>query len=768
MRVKDFICHSGRMSDEENEDLIAFSNYNYMLLMDGSTGLGKQFCPEGNYRSSSQWFVNRFAQLVELYLDSYVDLKDLVKRCVRELREEYDAAWEAQGNDGESMSEEERRLAEPSASVALVRKREDKIDMLCLGDLFVYAQVGNPGDRVSHGVLPVGKIRELDRRVLELVRAECERTGSSVPEVMRGESVQTALKQNRLLKNSGRPEGYWILGLDEEAVDYADIYCWPEDVSDGADRREPYLDSMLVCSDGFSTLYEYESGDSFFEEASEGGLQKLYKKLRRREEEDSLCEQFPRFKKNDDAAAVLLHFRRKVRTYDKEEKKTKLNLGFHRVKGRLQSAWMSFGLKKSYLVTMLSALFALVCSFLKWKTDIDSRNSFSIEMITITGTAIAALYSFVSTIVEYNQRSKGILFFTDRVEKRELQERLHPGAAEKEAGYEVKQFFNGTSWEYYSESGKVNSALQSRKRIPFRLVERSYRLPEEVRTLVPAIMEGTFRSPNLIFNGELLRQASHIDFDGPNPSVVVQKVKYFDGQCSHEIVYKQFVSPDTIGVAFHGKGLLADEEDTLYNLNHSPCANFLGASTLVITRDNKLIIGKQAGYSKANKGRYAPSGSGSVDYADIKKAAKYYGCDKEGAQPLCFNQILTYAMEREFCEECNYSLSHAQTCMRSALIGYVRLLERGGKPDYFGLSYLDDDIKNIQKDIKKSEYGLVGRMVILHFDDVNDIPQLLEEFCQRKQETKQVSIQLFLITKYLKQMQEDGMLEGMIRELRER
>lgn len=768
MRVKDYICHSGRTSDEENEDLIAFSNYNYMLLMDGSTGLGKQFRLPGNYFSSSQWFVNRFAQLVELYLDSYVDLKDLVKRCVRELRCEYDAAWEAQGDEGRQMSAEERRLAEPSASVVLVRKREDKIDMLCLGDLFVYAQVGNPGDTVPHGVLPVGKIRELDDRVLELVRTECKRTNCSVPEVMRGERVQSALKQNRLLKNSGRPEGYWILGLDEEAVDHADIYCWPEDVSDGADTQEPYLDSMLVCSDGFSTLYEYESGDSFFEEASEDGLKALYKKLRRREEEDSLCEQFPRFKKSDDAAAVLLHFRRKVRTYDKEDKKTRLNLWLHRVKGRLQSAWMSFGLKKSYLVTILSALFALICSVSQWKSNVGALSSFSIEMITVTGTVIVALYSFVSTIAEYNQRSKGILFFTDRTEKRELQEKLQLSTTEKEAGYEIKKFFNGNFEEYYSESDTVNKALQARRKIPFRLVERSYRLPEEVRPLVPAIMEGTFRSPNLIFNGALLRQTSHIDFGAPNPLAFVQKVKYFDGQCSHEIAYKQFVLPDTIGVAFDGKRLLADEKDTLYNLNHSPCANFLGASTLVITRDNKLIIGKQAGFSKANKGRFAPSGSGSVDYADIKKAEKYYGCDKERAQPLCFNQILTYAMEREFCEECNYSLSLAGTRMKSALIGYVRLLERGGKPDYFGLSYLDDDIKNIQKDIKKSEYGLVGRMVILHFDDVKDIPQLLEDFCKKKQETKQVSIQLFLITKYLKQMKESGSLEGLINELRKR
>ena len=94
--------------------------------------------------------------------------------------------------------------------------------------------------------------------------------------------------------------------------------------------------------------------------------------------------------------------------------------------------------------------------------------------------------------------------------------------------------------------------------------------------------------------------------------------------------------------------------------------NYIGASTIVITKDNCLIIGKQGDYSRANAGRYAPSGSGSVNYSDLKLSND-------------FNSIIINAMEREFCEENNYSSNNK---IKTIIIGYARLLERGGKPDF--------------------------------------------------------------------------------------
>ena len=57
-----------------------------------------------------------------------------------------------------------------------------------------------------------------------------------------------------------------------------------------------------------------------------------------------------------------------------------------------------------------------------------------------------------------------------------------------------------------------------------------------------------------------------------------------------------------------------------------------------ITKDKYIVIGQQGEYSKANPGRYAPSGSGSVNFSDLKLSKD-------------FNSLIINAMEREFCEE---------------------------------------------------------------------------------------------------------------------
>ena len=207
--------------------------------------------------------------------------------------------------------------------------------------------------------------------------------------------------------------------------------------------------------------------------------------------------------------------------------------------------------------------------------------------------------------------------------------------------------------------------------------------------------------------------------------------------------------------------MLCDKDKTLYDLDYSTCANFLGASTLVFTRDGRIIIGKQAVHSAANKDRFAPSGSGSVDLADIKRARKYYGRD------VSFNDVLKFAMTREFCEECGYSLENTKDKMKTYLIGYVRLIERGGKPDYFGFSTLNESSDVLQQHIDESEKGLVDRMVTLRCNKLSEVVDKLEEFCNKYidgAEAPRISIQLYLILQYLKQMKEDGKLSKIEKE----
>jgi len=400
-----------------------------------------------------------------------------------------------------------------------------------------------------------------------------------------------------------------------------------------------------------------------------------------------------------------------------------------------------------------------------------------ISKLPLIATIVSTLATLVSTIYEYRSFSRAYLIISNEKIKQKILNRLKLSSAQADNGYQILNFFNGRANESYIMSNKVNSHLQDTSEnsaIEMQLLEHKFKLADEVAKLVPSIMNLNFKKPGITFNGKLLRQIS--DLHPGISSVAVQKTAYFDGQCTHEIVYKHFKSFHDIKLAFDGSKLLMDENNILYDLDYSSCANFIGISTLVFTKDNRIIIGKQAGYSKANRGRYAPSGSGSVNYSDVryfrKKAANPEKLSDNGRKGRNannkkeFRDILAYAMMREFCEECNYPMKKAKQKMRTRIIGYVRLLERGGKPDYFGISYIDESIFDLNNDIRKREYGLSSNYDFCYFSDVNQIPVVLRRFCDEHVKEKKISIQLDIICKLLEQTAEEDKLALLINDLK--
>ena len=240
----------------------------------------------------------------------------------------------------------------------------------------------------------------------------------------------------------------------------------------------------------------------------------------------------------------------------------------------------------------------------------------------------------------------------------------------------------------------------------------------------------------------------------------VSKVSYYSGQCTHEIVYKKFYSLRKIGKIFDGKKLLVDDENVLYPLEYSRCANFLGASTLLITQDNKILIARQGTYSKANPNKYVPTGSGSVEW---KK--DYTNVNTEN---LC--DVIIHAMDRELREEWNLP-GRKRLKINTKLIGYARLIERGGKPDYFGLSYTPNSFAEIKcmlngkGFISKKEKGLQNdNYYLLSFNDDKQIIEELKRFCDEEKE--QLSIQVHIILEIMEQMKQDEFFYNFLNNLR--
>ncbi len=444
-----------------------------------------------------------------------------------------------------------------------------------------------------------------------------------------------------------------------------------------------------------------------------------------------------------------------------------LNTKIRRNWGKLRSVVMTFDIVKQMLIPFSAAISALVSFALTISDKIDLSGFTSVALILFI---FFLIYQIANILLTYRRYAHGYRIRSAKAEKADIQSAWKIGSTEAADGYTMCFFDNGNEKEYYLESADFNNLLRSGVQIPCNHMKCGFSLPEEVRDLVPAIVNDVFGNSAAVSDGKLLRQASHIEIQ--QPRVLLQSVHYLQGKCTHEIVYKKFIAPDKIGLAFDGKKLLMDQDNTLYDLTCSPNGNFLGATTLVITRHH-ILITKQGAFSDANKERFAPSGSGSVKYSDVKKARKYYKKSdrkEKNAVKHPFNDILRYAMEREFCEECHYRMHDIKKHMSTMLVGYVRLMEKGGKPDYFGITYLDMDLsdkatKHGPDNIRLTELGLMEKGENIPYQSIEQIPDLLECFIQKHSKPETISIQLHLTAKYLRQMQEDHTLKASIEKL---
>lgn len=450
----------------------------------------------------------------------------------------------------------------------------------------------------------------------------------------------------------------------------------------------------------------------------------------------------------------------------------------YKIIGKIDLFFMNvkYGFLKTFLIfVFIVNQILFLFDFIKF---FDNKHIFESTILNIyinllIGTIIIAIigyiiryqyYSYIIQIKNYSQNQKLELKINIKLSEEYIS-----------SGYEVKTFKNGDLCkdnsldEYYVASRKINSKLQNETCLINIRHDAPFIIDNELITLVPKIMYWNFKAHYFMNNGKLLKQNKSLLLNADNElkycgdsslMMPVSKVGYYSGQCTHEIVYKKFYSLRKIGKIFDGKKLLVDDENVLYPLEYSRCANFLGASTLLITQDNKILIARQDTYSKANPNRYAPTGSGSVEW---KK--DYTNINTEN---LC--DVIIHAMDRELREEWNLP-GRKRLKINTKLIGYARLIERGGKPDYFGLSYTPNSFAEIKCMLKgkgfisKKEKGLQSdNYYLLSFNDDKQIIEELKRFCD--DEKDQLSIQVHIILEIMEQMKQDEVFYNFLNNLR--
>ena len=265
----------------ENEDRIGW-NDSAAFVIDGATGLGDPLIapPQSDAAWIAEWSRERMA--AELAPDR--SLREVVRGLCGAARERFFTI----------ASPEIERYRHPSASFQSLRLTNGGLEIAGLGDCSLFLRDG-AGALTRHSGLRAGRSGEQSS-----ARMALNRSGglNAEGEGFRDAETLAALRASRARQNT--EGGVWLLGIHPDAGDHVRIEM-PE-------VRLPMLG--LLCSDGFADSvdnYGLHSAADLMDRAERDGLGGLLAEIRRIERDiDPKGLQFPRYKRSDDASAVLV------------------------------------------------------------------------------------------------------------------------------------------------------------------------------------------------------------------------------------------------------------------------------------------------------------------------------------------------------------------------------------------------------------------------------------------------------------------------------
>jgi hypothetical protein len=267
--------------DGENEDRIGW-NDKAAFVIDGATSLGPSVMAPP--KSDAAWIAERARRHFEAALTPDRSIRDVVREFCSEARQIFLAA----------ASGEIERYRHPNAGFQSLRITEGGIETAGLADCTLFLRDAD-GRLSRYSGLRAGRSGEQNS-----ARKAIARLGGLGPD---GESHRDAetlagLRVSRARLNT--EGGAWTLGIHPEAADHIRI-------------ETPALTLPtigLLCTDGFADSvdnYALVTAAGLLDRALKDGLSTLLTEIRRVEravDPDAL--QFPRYKRSDDASAILV------------------------------------------------------------------------------------------------------------------------------------------------------------------------------------------------------------------------------------------------------------------------------------------------------------------------------------------------------------------------------------------------------------------------------------------------------------------------------
>jgi hypothetical protein len=259
-----------------NEDALAFLDH-AALVMDGATPLGPSLLPGP---SDAAWIAQFGARRLMAHLKDGDAPLDALKHALTDTEKSF--AGLARGPIREKWQT-------PCASMMMVVDTGPEIEFLWFGDC---AAIVAQGDEIEIIGETLEKRQAEAKRARMVARAANMSSASGIDRPQ----IEPLLRAARNRINSGRN---WLFSPDARAAGHVSRHT--------ATLQEGTL--LLIASDGFLALAsDYDAYDmqGLMAAAKSRGLAALGEQLRQIEETDPMGEKFPRFKKSDDATAVLL------------------------------------------------------------------------------------------------------------------------------------------------------------------------------------------------------------------------------------------------------------------------------------------------------------------------------------------------------------------------------------------------------------------------------------------------------------------------------
>lgn len=421
-------------------------------------------------------------------------------------------------------------------------------------------------------------------------------------------------------------------------------------------------------------------------------------------------------------------------------------------KAKLTGMLLTYGVEDLEFISLIAALIAIS----KFFYDILVMDFGDFWYLNLVIGVLTLFYSCYRGIYKIHRFNKDISLYyeKERNEAEKENSEITKLPLGYEASYQKAIYTNKTYQEYYVYSNKINEHLFYEDHLMFKVDPYDYKIPENIRKYVPFALKDRLLKNATLFNGKSWGLASDIYLN--SKIVSIKKVKYFDMLATNHLVHKTIKSKSNIDLSFNGKTLFLDEESRLRKLSESSMSDIIGVNTLAVTKDHYLIIGRQGKSSEVSPEDFVPSGSGSLQREDVLKI-----------KSKNFLELIAFGATRELLEECNLP---KKSNVKTRVFGYVRLLKRGGKPDFFCVSFIDATKEDIDMHMSRSKEVLQGfqglpRMIKLQsLTDIDGMIQLISKLEQDSTAYKRidmddnnaiskVSLQLHVTKKFLQEYQ---------------